>query len=361
MKNRTMLLLFLLMQLLITGCSIRDTSSPESDTIVEETTVKDSIILSQNKQPDEMTELEVSVWTTYWDMDLYQEELQVIENKIDNLLYFAAYFDSNNQIFIPDETLQTKELTEKLYEPGKYTRYLTFVNDKILEDGSSSLKDSELLDQLFVNSESRQKLAKQMILLAVEHGFDGIEVDFEALKDDQERWNHFILFLDELKKQAGEQSLLIRVLFEPAAPLENFQFPEGLDYIMMCYNLYGYGTEPGPKANKDFLNEMAEKMEILPGEPGFAFSTGGFDYSDNGDVKALREIDAFLLSEDVGVNIRRDDNSQNIVFDYTDEKGVDHQVWYADATTLQYWTDIIKEQGYKKISIWRMGGLHTFF
>ncbi len=39
----------------------------------------------------------------------------------------------------------------------------------------------------------------------------------------------------------------------------------------MCYNLYGNGTEPGPKADWDFLREIHEKFRDLS-NVSYAFS-----------------------------------------------------------------------------------------
>ena len=42
-------------------------------------------------------------------------------------------------------------------------------------------------------------------------------------------------------------------------------FSEGASYAVMCYNLYGNGTEPGPKADPENINlydwEMKGEVE----------------------------------------------------------------------------------------------------
>ncbi len=43
------------------------------------------------------------------------------------------------------------------------------------------------------------------------------------------------------------------------------------------------------------------------------------------------------------------------MFKYTDEDGIEHEVWYADKNTLNSWMQVIKEKGYG-ISLWRLGG-----
>jgi len=113
----------------------------------------------------------------------------------------------------------------------------------------------------------------------------------------QELLRLFIKFIDELYVAATKKELLIRVLLEPNSIIEKFTLPGGPEYVMMCYNLYGYGTKPGPKANKDFLISMVEKMSRIPGKKGFAVANGGFDFHESGSVEQISTKDAIKKQE----------------------------------------------------------------
>ena len=39
------------------------------------------------------------------------------------------------------------------------------------------------------------------------------------------------------------------------------EFSEGASYVVMCYNLYGNGTEPGPKADSENINLYDGEMK----------------------------------------------------------------------------------------------------
>ncbi|MDD4321935.1 MAG: hypothetical protein PHH31_10380, partial [Acidaminococcaceae bacterium] len=51
----------------------------------------------------------------------------------------------------------------------------------------------------------------------------------------------------------------------------------------------------------------------------------------------------------------RDGDSQCLVLKY--RKGITfYSVWYADATTMNYWISLAKEAGIQRVSLWRLGG-----
>lgn len=107
----------------------------------------------------------------------------------------------------------------------------------------------------------------------------------------------------------------------------------------MCYNLYGNGTEPGPKADWDFLREIHEKFRNLP-NVSYAFSNGGFDWEeDSQQPSQLRTGDANALAEKYEAEPVRDKNSGALYFSYT-EKNKTHTVWYADEPTLKTWAEV---------------------
>jgi spore germination protein len=52
----------------------------------------------------------------------------------------------------------------------------------------------------------------------------------------------------------------------------------------------------------------------------------------------------------------REEESQALFFDYIDNGGIEHRVWYADSKTINYWIDILQQAGNHDISLWRLGG-----
>lgn len=332
-----------------------DTKEKEySETASMEETVSDDVkeevtVIKESETPS------LAAWVAYWDMDTAKDELNAVTGDMDTICHFAAYFDSNHVPFIPEATTEYHLWQVENEATKNMETYLTFVNDIDLEEGSS-LKDTQLLYELFHSPESMKTHAAQILSMTVQGGYDGIEIDYEAIRKDIVLWNLFIDFIEELMVQADALGIKVRVLLEPNVPIDKLTFPEGPEYVMMCYNLHGHGTEPGAKADQDFLRQMVGIMEQLPGTINFALATGGFDFAEDGSVAQVTLSQAQELQKMVSAEAFRDEQSCALYFDYVDESGRGHQVWYADEETLGAWMNVIREEGHERFTIWRLGG-----
>ena len=214
---------------------------------------------------------ECTLWLAYWDIEDYHEEVKAVEDNVHAISHFAAYFDDTHHLFIPTTTLKTFKETNP-----SYLNYLSVVNDIAYEDETSSLKDTDLLYELFSHDSGH---IDELISLAQTSGFHGIEIDYEGMKDDLELWELYVAFIKELYAKTQDQNLLLRVVLEPSVPSDTLDFPQGPEYVLMAYNLHGHGSDPGPKANEVFLKQMANKQNELPGDLNMALALGGFDFS----------------------------------------------------------------------------------
>jgi spore germination protein len=295
----------------------------------------------------------LSAWVAYWDLDV-NDEILALNKNLENLCYFAANFDEENNIYINDNILNFYNKTKN----DNYNKYLTIVNDKVKKDGSSIQKDTKLLEEVLSSDDKIENHVKEVINLIKSNGFDGVEIDYEQIKNNAELWNKYMTFISELYNNCNEEELKLRVLLEPNIPFDDINFVEGPTYVMMCYSLHGGFSEPGEKANPKFIKDLIEKMKKVPGEKNFALATGGFDWSSEGKTKSITEIEARGKIVEYDTKVERDKESHALVFKYEDENKVNHEVWYADTITLSSWISIVKESGYD-ITLWRLGG-NTF-
>lgn len=292
-------------------------------------------------------------WLVYWDIDAGEKDLKNIANKLDKVSFFGAYFDKNDKIFIPQELIDERNQFKK--KKDKYETYLTIVNDKQNSDGSSTIKDIEVLRRLFSDDALMEKHIDEVIALTLQGAYDGIELDYENIWKDEILRQSFLRFASKLYVKALKNDLKLRIVLEPSTPFSSGEFFKGPEYVVMLYNLYGLHSDPGPKANKKFIEKIIARMEGLPGEKSVAFATGGCVWGDNGEKRLLTEAEAKNLAVKYHADMQRDEESQCVIFDYK-ENGVSYQVWYADIKTLNDWIKIAKEQGVNNISLWRFGG-----
>lgn len=294
-----------------------------------------------------------STWLAYWDLDAGEKDLRKVNKKLDQLSYFGAYFDDRDHIVIPQELADKK--TELNKKRKTYITYLSIVNDRKNPDGSVVLKDPEVLRRIFADEVALAKHADEIVALTMEGGYDGIEIDYERIWTDEKIGLSFVEFIRVLQEKALANNLKLRVVLEPSTPFSSACFIEGPEYVVMLYNLFGLHSGPGPKANKGFIKKTITRMGPLPGNKSIALATGGCLWGDNGEKRFLREVDAKDLAKSHKAKPIRDEESQCLVFNYTD-KEASYQVWYADAKTINYWISVAKEQGVNNVSLWRLGG-----
>ena len=333
---------------LLTGCADKKPQEEpiDVDYLTEDFTAEEINALS------EVTN-QLSVWSVYWDCAEDIDTLREAHEKIAEVSLFAAYF-KDGAVVIPDATSRMLKKIRNKDTTRKMQVYLSVVND-VETNGKTVQKDTDILYELLGNEAAAKAHAEALVSLAKENGYDGIEIDYEKIRSDMELWQYFLRFEDLLLAAAEKADIGVRIVLETSTPVSKLTFPEGAEYSVMCYNLYGNGTEPGPKADLDFLREIYEKFKDVP-NISYAFSNGGFDWEENSRQPAqVRTADANALAEKYGAEPVRDTDSGALYFSYT-EKNKTHTVWYADADTLKAWAEEINRLSGERaaISLWRI-------
>ncbi len=293
---------------------------------------------------------ERGAWLTYWDMDGALEEAEQFENSLDEVICFEAFFDEDGNAVLP---VGTESLLLSLERPNVY---LSLVNDVETAEGKNILKSKEFL-QTHLRDEAAQSAHIDEILKLVDTcQLTGLEIDYEGFKKDTGLWAQFAVFLTRIHAILSREGISLRVVLECDAPLY-CMLPEGPEYICMCYNLYGYHSGPGPKADLSFLSEVGANWQRVPGKVRMAFSAGGFLWRSGKVVRELRERDAAVLLEESGVVPERDMDSGAMAAEIPGEDG--GTLWYADGTTLVCWRQHLEGMGYRHFDLFRLSGNET--
>lgn len=315
---------------------------------------------NNHKPVGEPAPISLSTWIVDWDWDSSTEDMGQLLDKLSSVQLFLGYFNEQDQVVWNDD-LKTKvsDARVKLSTDQKQSDtpiYLTLVNDIAKQDGTSIQKDEGLVERIIATPESQYRYIEHWLTIVHENNFDGLEMDFENIPDD--KWPLLLDFYEMLYRRLAAENIPLRIVMEPKVDFKSLELPEGPQYVVMAYNLFGYHSGPGPKADRSFLGRLTARMEYIPGEPVVAIATGGFDWSLSGNKVALSEQTAAELQVKATTDsVIRDEASGAMTFNYQDDQGENHTVWYADAQTLQYWIEIIQQRGYSNISIWRMGNL----
>ncbi|THF84143.1 glycosyl hydrolase family 18 protein [Cohnella fermenti] len=318
---------------------------------------------------------ELSAWLADWQWEAGLSDLDRSVAGLDSLQAFAAYFDESDRLLFTDDfeagfpAIRERLEQEDRDNGGEYGEGgggaprldLTLVNDIVRADGSESQKDPELVTRLLADDASRSAHIGEIMAAVERYGVGGVELDYERVDDGD--WERMLLLIDELYAKLVERGKSLRIVLEPRAPIEKLSWPEGPEYVLMAYNLYGSHSEPGPKADLAFIREQAKRMAKLPGARHLALASGGFDWllsgPDAGKATGITEAEAAELAERSLDQPTRDEASGSLRFEYTGEDGAKHEVWYADGETLAGWAAAARSSGANLagIALWRLGGL----
>ncbi|HEU4963281.1 MAG TPA: glycosyl hydrolase family 18 protein [Bacilli bacterium] len=212
----------------------------------------------------------------------------------------------------------------------------------------------------------RMAFINNIIGLVDEYGFDGVNLDFERLRDgDKALYTAFVCELAQRLDAKGKTlniDVLADVRKEPYSL--DFDFP-GLakcaDHLaMMTYDQYKASEPyPGPVAAlpwvedtlKQALNEGVPPEKILLGIPVY-----GYDWT-------VGQGNARALSYDAVNRVRRQFNGVTKFhptfkvphMTYTDSQGRQHEVWYEDARSLALKLDLVRKYNLAGVIIWRLG------
>lgn len=290
-----------------------------------------------------------SAWLVYWDVDSALREVRELPDAFESLICFEAYFDKDGNWILPPESKQLLEEMKALDAPV----YLSLVNDVQQEDGSFEQKSKDFLVQQLSTPAARSAHIVKIMQLIRSQGVKGLEIDYENIKKDTELWAAFAAFVDQLYQILSHNGISLRVVMECGAP-EYAEFPEGPIYSCMCYNLYGYHSGPGPKADIAFLRELGESWKAIPGEVHMAFATGGFLWEGKTVERAFTELEAEEWLNQQNVKPERDSASGALKAVVSGNKK--YTAWYADGETLEIWRDTLRSMGYTHFDLFRLGG-----
>ena len=296
--------------------------------------------------------LSYGAWLPYWEMDASLDEASRLLGQIDTYIAFAAYFDSNDRVYVDSEThVLLSVLSEPTFQNADV--FVSVVNDTQTASGEYDHKSESLLRRLFKSPESRSNHIEQLITLVDIYEPDGLELDYENLGSDTALWSSYTGLIEDVWSICQREGIRLRVVVQWDAPLYA-TLPKGPEYSVMCYNLFGNHSGPGPKADIDFIKEICKLFLNVPGPVRMAFATGGFDWAGD-DITALTQEQAIEQLSFAGAEPVRDVYSGVMKASYQDS-GLTHELWYADGQTLAIWRDICIEYGYDAYDLFRLGG-----
>ncbi|MBR5110485.1 MAG: hypothetical protein IK099_09835 [Clostridia bacterium] len=290
-------------------------------------------------------------WIVYWNQNDGMEEALGLDPLPDRLIAFEALFGADKSVILEHESQELLRRMQSKFPAEKI--YLSVVNDLVLSKGGYSNKDTQLLRDLLLTEEAREAHIRELTYLVDRWHLKGLEIDYENIHGDRAIWKGFTVFLKDLYAEMQKRGVTLRVALEWDSILYT-NLPEGPEYSIMCYNLFGFHSGPGPKADKSFLRKIAG-MYSGRNDCCMALAAGGIDWIGNSADTEVTARQAEYIFRSKNLKTKRDPDSGALYGTYMKD-GQTHTVWYADAETIRQWMEILQEYGYSKFDFFCLGG-----
>lgn len=230
---------------------------------------------------------------------------------------------------------------------------------------------SDLAHEIFIDTAVQEKLIDSIVQVMQEQGYTGLNIDFEYLyQQDRENYNEF------LRRVVGRLHPLGYSVSTAVAPKYSRE-QKGLLYEAHDYAAHGqivdfvvimtyeWGWSGGPPMAVAPLSEVRQVLQyalteipnkkIMMGMPLYGYDWT-LPYVKGGAwARTLSPQAAVEQSARYRVSIQFDERAQSPFYNYVDEQGKEHIVWFEDARSVQAKYDLVKALNIRGVSYWVLG------
>jgi spore germination protein len=214
---------------------------------------------------------------------------------------------------------------------------------------------------------SRRRHIESLVALVKEKGFDGIDLDWEALKGKDRQ--PFATFVEELSTALHAQGRFLSLAVFPKTQKQGrWDSQVAMDYErlgaavdefkVMAYNFSGPWSDPGPQAPLAWADKVLTfaESQVPAGKIYLGIPFYGYDWH-AGKATAVLPRGASAAVAQYGVTVGRDAASGEATLRYSDGEGVAHVVYYQDESALAAKLDLLRRKHPRiaGIAIWVMG------
>ncbi len=313
-----------------------------------------TLVLSYQDAPSQSTR---SLGYAYPSID--QELYQAVLPTLSAVAPFTHAIDGTGNLGELDDDAMVAEATAMGVAP------LLHVSTLIADTGFSGALSRSVL----TTPQAKENLIRQIVAQATQGGYRGVDLDFEGVYG--ENAADYAAFVAELKSALAPYRLPVLVALAPKTSVnqrgENY---EGHDYallgaaadwlLLMTYE-WGYSYSPpqavapigGVRQVVNFAVSQIDPKKLLLGLPNY-----GYDWTlphvQGQRARSIGCQQAVSLATRRRVSIRYDQGSQTPWFRYSDDYGVQHEVWFEDARSIQAKLQLVSEFGLGGVGYWNL-------
>lgn len=319
----------------------------------------------------EKERMKVIGWIPYWDQENAKKSFMNNADKLDFVSVFWYRLEPDGSVGTYTDTVEDEEILKVAKKEKVKVLALVANLPDHTENGDW---DYRRVDKVIATKAARDKHIKILVDLVKSKDFDGLDIDYEALKRPQRE--NFSLFIEELADALHSEGKILGVAIHPKTdeykPEEdNGSHAQNLNRIanaadqlyFMTYLEHGKFSAPGSSGSVPWIeNVMRYGIEglDLPKEKVFmGVGVFGLEWEKDRNDKYTGTRDDLTFGEIVdrvnekGVKEQYDDYAKSFHFSYT-EKGIEHTIWYENAHSIEEKIKLAERLGVGGLALWRL-------
>ena len=216
--------------------------------------------------------------------------------------------------------------------------------------------------KILSSSENRKNLIKNLMNEAKAYGFDGINIDFESLTQDNAP--HFIQFIRELSVSCRNNGLVLSVDVPIPASYnmyyERGKLAEVVDYVInMGYDEHYSGSDEGSSASIDFVKDsITDSLKEVPKEKLInavpVYTRVWTKENDKVSSSAVGMSAASNWVKENNVNLIWDDKVGQYVGQISVGNATKY-IWMEDEKSMKLKIDAVREADLAGVAVWKLG------
>lgn len=340
-----------------------------------EYTPKDKLDMVLTETPPNKTFLNTKIlgWIPYWDQDNAFNSFKNNAEIFDYVSLFWYFLDSDGKLKLYTSAADNKNIINFTHQKGiKVLAVIANLPD-YTEGGDW---DSKRVRRIISSVESRRRHISEIMALIREYNFDGVDIDYEALKKTDR--DNFTIFIKELSQALKTEGKSLGVAIHPKTSEDNSKEDNGshaqdwqalypyVDYMyFMLYSQHSLETEPGPNASVDWVDKVLDyainKIKVPREKLFFGIPFYGHEWMKTGknQFEGLDSDVTFSqvesLSKTYNKPIEWDDESKTPYFVYT-KSGRQHIIWFENDESFKAKLSLAEKYQIYNFAFWHLGG-----
>lgn len=229
-------------------------------------------------------DLKISAWVVFWNPACFTRFAEQ-SSRVTEVMPEWIAMDSEGMPYRRVKENEAEKASFWKTAKASGTTTLAMVSNFASEAGGF---DALRVQKMLASKETRAKHIRQLVSIAKEDGFKGLDIDIESLQaKDREAYS---LYVEELAKATKRESLLLTVTVHPKTDDKGgWEGPEAQDYArigraadvvkIMCYDYSWSGSsQPGPIAPDDWVEQVITYAKTVIPAKKIDMGVAGYGY-----------------------------------------------------------------------------------